>query len=144
MCNSKKWRFNTFFHLVIAIFQIHNSLCEWGLNNCPLDYKPVCAIKKDGSKKTFGNLCFFETYSSYFPSWKIINEGECTDRMLEVLREGTNYSCKKKCKFLKRPLCAFDSKANYRTFINRCYFENAQCDNSDWEVVYSGVCLILS
>jgi len=84
---------------------------------CPAIYDPVCALAKDGEKKTFSNSCVANRENA-----KIIYQGECT-----------NSDCC--CSGKKDYVCAETSDGQQVTFDNACI---ARCKGA--RLVNEGQC----
>lgn len=84
---------------------------------CPRIYKPVCALKRDGTRATFPNACVARGARAI-----VLHPGKCEGGPI--------------CTFIFLPVCAIDPATRKpRTYPNLCV---AESDNARW--LRNGAC----
>jgi hypothetical protein len=74
---------------------------------CPADFKPVCALKKDGTRMTYSNACMAKEAKA-----KVLHAGPCFPGPV--------------CIELQAPVCGIDPKTKKKTtYGNLCKAEQA-------------------
>uniref|UniRef100_A0A7S1KRV5 Kazal-like domain-containing protein n=1 Tax=Percolomonas cosmopolitus TaxID=63605 RepID=A0A7S1KRV5_9EUKA len=130
---------------------------------CTKEYAPVCALAKDGEKKTFGNACMAGCDNA-----RVLYQGECKDEdccCSDKIEKVCGQTCKGEtktfdnqckarcngativsqgacpddqsciCPAVIQKVCALTTSGDKKTFNNSC---KATCDNA--VVLYNGEC----
>lgn len=72
---------------------------------CTREYKPVCAVSKDGVRSTYSNACVARSNRA-----KVLHGGECFGPI---------------CLPMYLPVCAIAPNGKRTTYSSLCYAENA-------------------
>ena len=72
---------------------------------CTREYRPVCALKRDGTRDTFANACVARNARA-----RVLHDNPCARGPM--------------CAFIYDPVCARDPRGIRRTYGNLCMAEN--------------------
>ncbi|KAF9929256.1 hypothetical protein FBU30_001738 [Linnemannia zychae] len=96
---------------------------------------PVCAIIKDGGKRTFSNSCQLQLYNCLRPNDQafLVDNSACSPPEI---------ACDIDCKEIGGPVCAISKNGRTHTFNNSCLLAIYNCENptTQFKLVSNTVC----